>query len=114
MENIIELEVVNKNVEVKYRKSTNIFEGNVCRLNFSKNWNEFKKRIIFLVDNDRISEDDRQREVVSYSERDVTIPTSIFDEKNKNLDLYIGVFGEKDKFYYPSIYCYLGKIQINN
>ena len=32
MENVIELEVMNKNVEIKYRKSTNIFEGDICKI----------------------------------------------------------------------------------
>lgn len=110
MENIIELEVINKNVKVKYRKPTNIIQKYKYHFSFSENWNELDKRIIFYIK----TEKENQIFFSEYNGEIITPNSDIFTSKFEGESLYIGVCGIKDNYIYPSSYCYIGKISLNS
>ena len=58
MENIIELEVVNKSISSKFRQNNYVSAGDVYKFNFSKAWEKFlgenaRIQATYLIDNGR-------------------------------------------------------------
>ena len=108
MENIIELEVVNKSIKIKYRKVTNILQKYKYHFTFSENWNDLDIRIIFYIDNGR----DDKKFPTKYNGKEITPDSKIFTKEYEGKSLFVGACGVKDSFVYPTPYCYLGKISL--
>ena len=108
MENIIELEVVNKSIKIKYRKVTNILQKYKYHFTFSENWNDLDIRIIFYIDNGR----NDKKFFTEYNGKEITPNSEIFTKEYEGKSLFIGACGVKDNFVYPTPYCYLGKISL--
>lgn len=108
MENIIELEVMNKKIEIRYRKDTNILQKYKYHFTFSKNWNDLDIRIIFYIDNGRSD----KKFFIEYNGEEITPEPEIFTKEYEGKSLYVGVCGIKDNYVYPSTYCYIGKISL--
>lgn len=58
MENIIELEVVNKSISVKFRQNNYVSAGDVYKFNFSSAWKKFlgenaRLQATYLIENER-------------------------------------------------------------
>lgn len=114
MENIIELEVVNKSINTKFRQNNYVSAGNVYKFNFSKAWEKFlgenaRLQATYLIDNGRqdVYYFDPLKDCKSNA------PKELFREENEGKIVYLGVCGvHEDGTIYPSIYYPLGTIRL--
>ena len=114
MENIIELEVVNKNIRAKFRQNNYVSAGDVYKFNFSSAWEKFlgenaRIQATYLIDNGR-------QDVYYYEplkDYKSNAPKGLFREENEGKTVYLGVCGvHEDGTIYPSVYCRLGTIRL--
>ena len=114
MENIIELEVVNKSISTKFRQNNYISAGDVYKFNFSSAWEKFlgenaRLQATYLIENGRqdIYYYDTLKDCKSNA------PKELFKEENEGKTVYLGVCGvHEDGTIYPSVYCRLGAIHL--
>lgn len=114
MENIIELEVINKSISVKFRKNNYVSADDVYKFNFSSVWKKFlgesaRLQATYLIDNGRqdIYYFDLLKDYKS------NVPKELFTEENEGKTVYLGVCGvHEDGTIYPSVYCRLGAIRL--
>ena len=114
MENIIELEVVNKSISTKFRKNNYVSAGDVYKFNFSSAWEKFlgenaRLQVTYLIDNGRqdIYYFDPLKDYKSKA------PEELFREENEGKTVYLGVCGaHEDGTIYPSVYYRLGTIRL--
>lgn len=114
MENIIELEVVNKSISVKFRRNNYVSTNDVYKFNFSSVWEKFLGenaylQATYLIDNGR-------QDIYYYDilkDYKSNVPKELFREENKGKTVYLGICGvHKDGTVYPSIYYRLGAIHL--
>ena len=113
MENIIELEVVNKSISSKFRQNNYVSAGDVYKFNFSSAWDIFlgeKARIqaTYLIDNGR-------QDVYYYEllkDYKSNAPKELFREENEGKIVYLGICGVLGDIVYPSTYYRLGAIRL--
>lgn len=114
MENIIELEVVNKSISTKFRQNNYVSAGDVYKFNFSNAWEKFlgenaRLQATYLIDNGRQDAYyfDQLKDCKSNA------PKELFKEENEGKTVYIGVCGvHEDGTIYPSVYYRLGAIRL--
>ena len=114
MENIIELEVVNKSISAKFRQNNYVSNGDVYKFNFSSVWEKFlgenaRLQATYLIDNGRqdVYYFDLLKDYKS------NVPEELFTEENKGKTVYLGVCGvHEDGTVYPSAYYRLGTIYL--
>ena len=114
MENIIELEVVNKSISAKFRQNNYVSNGDVYKFNFSSAWEKFlgenaRLQATYLIDNGRqdIYYYDTLKDYKSKA------PKELFREENEGKTVYLGVCGvHEDGTVYPSAYYRLGTIYL--
>ena len=114
MENIIELEVVNKSISAKFRKNNYVSNGDVYKFNFSSAWEKFlgenaRLQVTYLIENGRqdIYYFDPLKNYKSKA------PEELFKEENEGKTVYLGVCGvHEDGTIYPSAYYRLGTIYL--
>ena len=104
MENIIELEVVNKSISTKFRQNNYVSAGDVYKFNFSSAWDKFLGENAHLQTtylNDTVSDCKS------------VAPTELFREENEGKIVYLGICGvHDDGTIYPSVYYRLGAIRL--
>ena len=114
MENIIELEVVNKSISTKFRQNNYVSAGDVYKFNFSSAWDKFlgenaRLQATYLIDNGR-------KDICYYdtvSDYKSVAPTELFRAENEGKTVYLGVCGvHEDGTIYPSVYYRLGAIRL--
>ena len=114
MENIIELEVVNKSIRAEFRQNNYVSAGDVYKFNFSSAWEKFlgenaRIQATYLIDNGR-------QDVYYYEplkDDKSNAPKELFREQNEGKTVYLGVCGvHEDGTIYPSVYCRLGAIHL--
>ena len=114
MENIIELEVVNKSIRAEFRQNNYVSAGDVYKFNFSSAWEKFlgenaRIQATYLIDNGR--QDVYYFELLKDYKSNV--PEGLFTEENDGKTVYLGVCGvHEDGTIYPSVYCRLGAIHL--
>lgn len=114
MENIIELEVVNKSIIAKFRQNNYVSNGDVYKFNFSSAWEKFlgentRLQATYLIENGRqdIYYFDLLKDYKSKA------PEELFREENEGKTVYLGVCGvHEDGTIYPSAYYRLGTIYL--
>lgn len=114
MENIIELEVVNKSISSKFRQNNYVSAGDVYKFNFSNVWEKFlgenaRLQATYLIDNGRqdVYYFDPLKDCKSNA------PEELFRKENEGKTVYLGVCGvHEDGTIYPSIYYRLGAIRL--
>ena len=114
MENIIELEVVNKSISAKFRQNSYVSNGDVYKFNFSSAWEKFlgenaRLQATYLIENGRqdIYYFDLLKDYKSKA------PEELFREENEGKTVYLGVCGvHEDGTIYPSAYYRLGTIYL--
>ena len=114
MENIIELEVVNKSISAKFRQNNYVSNGDVYKFNFSSAWEKFlgenaRLQATYLIDNGR-------QDIYYYDllkDYKSKAPKELFKEENEGKTVYLGVCGvHEDGTIYPSTYYRLGTIYL--
>ena len=114
MENIIELEVVNKSINTKFRQNNYVSAGDVYKFNFSNAWEKFlgenaRLQATYLIENGR-------QDIYYYDllkDYKSKAPKELFREENEGKTVYLGVCGvHEDGTIYPSIYYCLGTIYL--
>ena len=114
MENIIELEVVNKSISAKFRQNNYVSNGDVYKFNFSSVWEKFlgenaRLQATYLIDNGR-------QDIYYYDllkDYKSKAPKELFKEENEGKTVYLGVCGvHEDGTIYPSAYYRLGTIYL--
>ena len=114
MENIIELEVVNKSIDAKFRQNNYVSNGDVYKFNFSSVWEKFlgenaRLQATYLIDNGR-------QDIYYYDllkDYKSKAPKELFKEENEGKTVYLGVCGvHEDGTIYPSAYYRLGTIYL--
>ena len=127
MENIIELEVINKSISVKFRRNNYVSADDVYKFNFSNVWKKFlgenaRLQVTYLIDNERqdayynepikvISSDSEDYD--SLKDYTSNVPKELFKEENEGKTVYLGVCGaHEDGTIYPSVYYRLGTIRL--
>ena len=114
MENIIELEVVNKSISAKFRQNNYVSTGDVYKFNFSSVWEKFlgenaRLQATYLIDNGR-------QDIYYYDllkDYKSKAPKELFREENEGKTVYLGVCGvHEDGTVYPSAYYRLGTIYL--
>ena len=114
MENIIELEVVNKSITTKFRQNNYVSNGDVYKFNFSSAWEKFlgenaRIQATYLIDNGR--QDVYYYELLKDCKSNA--PKELFKEENEGKTVYLGVCGvHEDGTIYPSVYYRLGAIRL--
>ena len=113
MENIIELEVINKSIRAKFRQNNYVSAGDVYKFNFSSAWEKFlgenaRLQVTYLIDNGRqdIYYFDSLKDYKSKA------PKELFREENEGKIVYLGVCGVLGDIVYPSTYYHLGAIRL--
>ena len=113
MENIIELEVVNKSISAKFRQNNYVSNGDVYKFNFSSAWEKFlgenaRLQATYLIENGRqdIYYFDSLKDYKSKA------PKELFREENEGKIVYLGVCGALGDIVYPSTYYRLGAIRL--
>ena len=114
MENIIELEVVNKSISIKFRRNNYVNADDVYKFNFSSVWEKFlgenaRLQATYLIDNGRqdVYYFDLLKDYKSKA------PKELFKEENEGKTVYLGVCGvHEDGTIYPSAYYRLGTIYL--
>ena len=114
MENIIELEVINKSISAKFRQNNYVSNGDVYKFNFSSAWEKFlgenaRLQATYLIENGRqdIYYYDTLKDYKSKA------PKELFREENEGKTVYLGVCGvHEDGTVYPSAYYRLGTIYL--
>lgn len=114
MENIIELEVVNKSISAKFRQNNYVSNGDVYKFNFSSAWEKFlgenaRLQVTYLIENGRqdVYYFDLLKDYKSKA------PEELFKEENEGKTVYLGVCGvHEDGTVYPSAYYRLGTIYL--
>ena len=113
MENIIELEVVNKSISTKFRQNNYVSAGDVYKFNFSSAWEKFlgenaRIQATYLIENGRqdIYYFDSLKDYKSKA------PKELFREENEGKIVYLGVCGALGDIVYPSTYYRLGAIRL--
>ena len=114
MENIIELEVVNKSISAKFRQNNYVSNGDVYKFNFSSAWEKFlgenaRLQATYLIENGRqdIYYFDPLKDYKS------NVPEELFREENEGKTVYLGVCGvHEDGTVYHSVYNSLGTIRL--
>lgn len=114
MENIIELEVVNKSISAKFRQNNYVSNGDVYKFNFSSAWEKFlgenaRLQATYLIENGR--QDIYYFDLLkNYKSK---APEELFKEENEGKTVYLGVCGvHEDGTIYPSAYYCLGTIYL--
>ena len=114
MENIIELEVVNKSISAKFRQNNYVSNGDVYKFNFSSVWEKFlgenaRLQATYLIENGR-------QDIYYYDllkDYKSKAPKELFREENEGKTVYLGVCGvHEDGTIYPSAYYRLGTIYL--
>ena len=114
MENIIELEVVNKSISAKFRQNNYVSNGDVYKFNFSSAWEKFlgenaRLQATYLIENGR-------QDIYYYDllkDYKSKAPKELFREENEGKTVYLGVCGvHEDGTVYPSAYYRLGTIYL--
>ena len=114
MENIIELEVINKSISAKFRQNNYVSNGDVYKFNFSSVWEKFlgenaRLQATYLIDNGR-------QDIYYYDllkDYKSKAPKELFREENEGKTVYLGVCGvHEDGTIYPSAYYRLGTIYL--
>ena len=113
MENIIELEVVNKSISAKFRQNNYVSNGDVYKFNFSSAWEKFLGKnahlqVTYLIDNGR-------QDIYYYDllkDYKSKAPKELFREENEGKIVYLGVCGALGDIVYPSTYYRLGAIRL--
>ena len=114
MENINELEVVNKSISAKFRQNNYVSNGDVYKFNFSSVWEKFlgenaRLQATYLIDNGR-------QDIYYYDllkDYKSKAPKELFREENEGKTVYLGVCGvHEDGTIYPSAYYRLGTIYL--
>lgn len=114
MENIIELEVVNKSISAKFRQNNYVSNGDVYKFHFSSAWEKFlgenaRLQATYLIDNGR-------QDIYYYDllkDYKSKAPKELFKEENEGKTVYLGVCGvHEDGTIYPSAYYRLGTIYL--
>ena len=114
MENIIELEVINKSISAKFRQNNYVSNGDVYRFNFSSAWEKFlgenaRLQATYLIENGR-------QDIYYYDllkDYKSKAPKELFREENEGKTVYLGVCGvHEDGTVYPSAYYRLGTIYL--
>ena len=114
MENIIELEVVNKSISAKFRQNNYVSNGDVYKFNFSSAWEKFlgenaRLQATQLIENGR-------QDIYYYDllkDYKSKAPKELFREENEGKTVYLGVCGvHEDGTIYPSAYYRLGTIYL--
>ena len=114
MENIIELEVVNKSISIKFRRNNYVSADDVYKFNFSSVWEKFlgenaRLQATYLIDNGR-------QDIYYYDllkDYKSKAPKELFKEENEGKTVYLGVCGvHEDGTIYPSAYYRLGTIYL--
>ena len=114
MENIIELEVVNKSIRAEFKQNNYVSAGDVYKFNFSSAWEKFlgenaRIQATYLIDNGR-------QDIYYYEplkDYKSNAPKELFREENEGKTVYLGVCGiHEDGTIYPSVYCRLGAIHL--
>ena len=114
MENIIELEVVNKSISAKFRQNNYVSNGDVYKFNFSSVWEKFlgenaRLQATYLIENGR-------QDIYYYDllkDYKSKAPKELFREENEGKTVYLGVCGvHEDGTVYPSAYYRLGTIYL--
>lgn len=114
MENIIELEVVNKSISTKFRQNNYVSAGDVYKFNFSKAWEKFlgenaRLQATYLIENGR--QDAYYFDPLKDCKSNA--PKELFKEENEGKTVYLGVCGvHEDGTIYPSVYYRLGAIRL--
>ena len=114
MENIIELEVVNKSISTKLRKNNYVSADDVYKFNFSNVWEKFlgdnaRLQATYLIDNGR--QDTYYFDPLKDCKSNA--PKELFKEENEGKTVYLGVCGvHEDGTIYPSVYYRLGTIRL--
>ena len=114
MENIIELEVVNKSISTKFRQNNYVSAGDVYKFNFSSAWEKFlgenaRLQATYLIDNGR--QDVYYFDLLKDCKSNA--PKELFKEENEGKTVYLGICGvHEDGTIYPSIYYRLGTIRL--
>ena len=114
MENIIELEVINKSISAKFRQNNYVSNGDVYKFNFSSAWEKFlgenaRLQVTYLIENGR--QDIYYYDILKdYKSK---APIELFKEENEGKTVYLGVCGvHEDGTIYPSAYYRLGTIYL--
>ena len=114
MENMIELEVINKNISAKFRQNNYVSNGDVYKFNFSSVWEKFlgenaRLQATYLIENGR-------QDIYYYDllkDYKSKAPKELFREENEGKTVYLGVCGvHEDGTVYPSAYYRLGTIYL--
>lgn len=114
MENIIELEVINKSISAKFRQNNYVSNGDVYKFNFSSAWEKFlgenaRLQVTYLIENGR-------QDIYYYDllkDYKSKAPKELFREENEGKTVYLGVCGvHEDGTIYPSAYYRLGTIYL--
>lgn len=114
MENIIELEVVNKSISAKFRQNNYVSNGDVYKFNFSSAWEKFlgenaRLQATYLIENGK-------QDIYYYDllkDYKSKAPKELFREENEGKTVYLGVCGvHEDGTVYPSAYYRLGTIYL--
>ena len=114
MENIIELEVINKSISAKFRQNNYVSNGDVYKFNFSSAWEKFlgenaRLQATYLIENGR-------QDIYYYDllkDYKSKAPKELFREENEGKTVYLGVCGvHEDGTVYPSAYYRLGTIYL--
>ena len=114
MENIIELEVINKSISAKFRQNNYVSNGDVYKFNFSSAWEKFlgenaRLQATYLIENGR-------QDIYYYDllkDYKSKAPEELFKEENEGKTVYLGVCGvHEDGTIYPSAYYRLGTIYL--
>ena len=114
MENINELEVVNKSISAKFRQNNYVSNGDVYKFNFSSAWEKFlgenaRLQATYLIENGR-------QDIYYYDllkDYKSKAPKELFREENEGKTVYLGVCGvHEDGTIYPSAYYRLGTIYL--
>ena len=114
MENIIELEVVNKSISAKFRQNNYVSAGDVYKFNFSSGWETFlgenaRLQATYLIEN--------RRQDIHYfdplKDYKSNVPEELFREENEGKTVYLAVCGVHEHgTVYPSVYYRLGTIRL--
>ena len=114
MENIIELEVINKSISAKFRQNNYVSNGDVYKFNFSSAWEKFlgenaRLQATYLIENGK-------QDIYYYDllkDYKSKVPKELFREENEGKTVYLGVCGvHEDGTVYPSAYYRLGAIYL--
>ena len=114
MENIIELEVINKSISAKFRQNNYVSNGDVYKFNFSSAWEKFlgenaRLQATYLIENGK-------QDIYYYDllkDYKSKAPKELFREENEGKTVYLGVCGvHEDGTVYPSAYYRLGTIYL--